>query len=540
MTLDSFREIWLVKFAFNQTPGHSPAPSFVEAVEYRTGRCLELIPGDAPPYSLDADILFVTYDAPVALGCHLALGWPLPAHVLDLHAEFRCLRSGLETPGDFGVADALAHFGVEGNGTTALAKLLSAMLPEVSLGHALLRGRYTAAIARMEATGVPLDMESFARLRDGWERIQDTLIQRVDQQFRVYHGRKFNPRLLAAWVNKNGIPWPRLAPGRLDLRLKTFKDMAVAYPEVRPLKELRTSMSLLRSFQLAVGPDGRNRCPLRPFASKTGRNQPSTSSFIFGPASWLRGLIRPAKGMALAYVDFEQQEFGIAAALSGDPAMMEAYRSGDPYLTFAKQAGAIPADASKQSHRQVRDRFKQCALGVQYGMGAKSLAARLGIGLRDAQRLLRLHRQAYPTYWDWSNRVVQQARHDHKLTACYGWTLNVAADMSPRSLRNFPLQANGAEILRLACIVLTEAGVRICAPVHDALLIEARADDIAQAVTTCQQGMRRASELVLLGFPLRTEAKVVRYPDRYWDPRGQATWDLVFGLLDRESLARCA
>src|SRR4051812_27815375 len=102
--------------------------------------------------------------------------------------------------------------------------------------------------------------------------------------------------------------------------------------------ELRATLALMRPTDLPVGGDGRNRCPLRPFAAKTGRNAPSTSQFIFGPARWLRGLIKPAEGTALAYVDYEQQEFGIAAALSCDAAMQEAYRSGDPYLAFAKQA----------------------------------------------------------------------------------------------------------------------------------------------------------------------------------------------------------
>jgi hypothetical protein len=58
--------------------------------------------------------------------------------------------------------------------------------------------------------------------------------------------------------------------------------------------------------------------------------------FIFGPSVWLRGLIKPPPGYGIAYIDWAQQEFGIAAALSGDPLMMDAYRSGDPYLAFAK------------------------------------------------------------------------------------------------------------------------------------------------------------------------------------------------------------
>ena len=52
--------------------------------------------------------------------------------------------------------------------------------------------------------------------------------------------------------------------------------------------------------------------------------------------------------------------------------MMQAYRSGDPYLAFAKQAGAVPSSATKVSHKAVRDQFKACVLAVQYGMSAKS------------------------------------------------------------------------------------------------------------------------------------------------------------------------
>ncbi len=94
---------------------------------------------------------------------------------------------------------------------------------------------------------------------------------------------------------------------------------------------------------------------------------PSNSKFIFGPPTWLRGLIKPEPGMVVTYVDWSQQEFGIAASLSGDRAMMDAYRSGDPYLAFGKQAGRIPTDGTKQTHGAERDLFKACVLGVQYG-----------------------------------------------------------------------------------------------------------------------------------------------------------------------------
>ena len=59
-------------------------------------------------------------------------------------------------------------------------------------------------------------------------------------------------------------------------------------------------MAELRLNDLAVGGDGRNRCLLSAFRSRTGRNQPSNSKFIFGPAVWLRSLIRPEAGYGLA------------------------------------------------------------------------------------------------------------------------------------------------------------------------------------------------------------------------------------------------
>jgi DNA polymerase I-like protein with 3'-5' exonuclease and polymerase domains len=288
----------------------------------------------------------------------------------------------------------------------------------------------------------------------------------------------------------------------------------------------------MRGNTIPVGHDGRNRCSLRPFASKTGRNQPRSSEFIFGTAAWLRALIKPAENTAVAYLDYEQQEFGIAAALSGDANMQHAYRSGDPYLAFAKQAGALPADATKVSHREIRERFKHAALAVQYGMAPKSLAKRLRTSLEKAAELLRLHHQTYPTYWLWSGAVVKSACAHGKLQAALGWTLNVADKPNKRSLRNFLLQANGAEILRLVCIALTESGIRVCGPVHDAILVEAGSQNTQEVIAACKDVMKQASSVVLGGFALRTDANIIQFPKRYMDQRGRAMWEKVFNLLD--------
>jgi DNA polymerase-1 len=276
---------------------------------------------------------------------------------------------------------------------------------------------------------------------------------------------------------------------------------------------------------------------LSPFRAKTGRNQPSNSRFIFGPSTWLRGLIKPEPGRAVAYVDWSQQEFGIAASLSGDAAMMDAYQSGDPYLAFGKQAGRVPPDGTKGTHGSERELFKACVLGVQYGMEAESLARRISKPSAYGRELLRLHRETYPAFWRWSDGAESHAMLLGRLHTVFGWTVRIGPDANPRSLRNFPCQANGAEMLRLACSLATERGVSVVAPVHDALMVEGSADAIDDVVARTQEAMAEASEVVLSGFRLRSDVKIVRWPDRYMDGRGREFWGRLIGLLPAESEA---
>ena len=105
-------------------------------------------------------------------------------------------------------------------------------------------------------------------------------------------------------------------------------------------------------------------------------------------------MIQPPPGYGIAYIDWLAQEIGIAAALSGDEQMAADYYS-DPYLGFAKRAGAVPQDATKASHEIERDRYKAVVLGVNYGMGEQTLAARIGCLPFEARELLRQH-HAWP------------------------------------------------------------------------------------------------------------------------------------------------
>jgi DNA polymerase-1 len=114
--LACYREVWCADFEFRAPAGHRPEPLCVCARELRSGRTVRHWLTDglpaAPPYPTDPGALFVAYYASAELGCHLALGWPLPARVLDLFAEFRTLSNGRPPAHGSGLLGALAFFGL--------------------------------------------------------------------------------------------------------------------------------------------------------------------------------------------------------------------------------------------------------------------------------------------------------------------------------------------------------------------------------------------------------------------------------------------
>jgi len=569
-----FSEVVFADFEFRAPSGERPDPICLVARELNSNRKFrvwqdELKAMTCPPYSTGADKLFVSYFASAELGCYLSLGWSMPKNVLDLFAEFRVFTNGTSPIRGNGLLGALAHFELSTiesaekdemrklalrggpwslqekeallayceSDVAPLPELLKRMLPTLDIQRALLRGEYMKAVAQMEFNGIPIDSKALGALRTNWELIREKLIEEIDKDYGVYEGATFRTQKFADWLRTRGIPWPTLDSGALDLKQDTFKDMAKIYPELSPLKELRSAMGQLRLNDLAVGSDGRNRCLISPFQAKTGRNLPSSSRYIFGPSVWIRRLIKPEPEHAIAYIDWSQQEFGIAAVLSKDPKMIEAYQSGDPYWTFACQAGAVPPGAAERDYQHIRDQFKQCALAVQYGMGPASLANRINQPVSRAKELLRLHRESYKEFWRWSDGVVDYAILKHRLHTVFGWQIQANGIPNHRSLRNFPMQANGAEMLRLACCFALNRDVKVCGPIHDAILIEARIDELDEKTETAEKAMADASAAVLSGFQLRTDVKKVIYPEQYHDPRGERMWEAVWGVLKMPHIA---
>ncbi len=395
-----FREVCCIDFEYREVGSNPPEVHcmvFREALSGRLSRYWLSGHQSSPcPIPLGSDCLYVAYYATAELKCHLSLGWGLPTNVMDLYVEFRCLKNGLPLPAGKGLLGALTYFGLTGIAFTdkeamrdlairglpfsnsevqalidycqsdvdALVALLPFIVDNLNIQQSLLRGRYMKAVAMMEHYGIPIDVKILDLLQKNWTSLKELLIQQVDQQYGVFEGSAFKSDLFTNYLEREKISWPRLPSGKLDLKDETFRQRSKTYPKISPLRELRHALDRLRLHQIEVGDDGRSRVNLSPYRSRTGRNQPSTTKYIFGNAKWLRGLIRPIDGWALAYIDWKQQEFGIAAALSGDLAMQKGYFSGDPYLEFSKQAGLVPENATKQTHPDQRRLCKAAVLAV--------------------------------------------------------------------------------------------------------------------------------------------------------------------------------
>lgn len=514
-----------------------------------------------PIYPIDKKSLFIAYYSSAELGCHKTLNFKNPLYILDLFTEFRCLTNGKKEFTKRSLLNVCDYFGIKHSDYTykesmrerilqgppfsekekqeildycqqdvdLTSILFQKMKPLIDLNHALLRGRYMASVASMEYYGIPIDTEKLKKVKNCWEIILEELIYRVDQYYNVFEGTTFKLDRFKNYIEKNQLSWEYTLTGLPKTDVNFMRQQAKIYPQLKPLQELRHTLGQLRLKDLQIGDDGRNRCLLSPFRSKTGRNQPSTSKFIFGPSTWIRFFIKPEPKTAIAYIDYSQQEIAIAGVLSGDTNLITDYKTGDPYLSFAKKAGAIPPEGTKETHGEIREIYKRCMLALNYGMSTETFAKNVKISLAEANYIVKWHKRRYRKYWEWNKQFIDFGMLTGLIKTNFNWYFHTKG-AKYRTLQNWPMQAYGAEILRLAIILCVENGIKVIGPVHDAILIEAPINDTDKFVKKTQEIMEYASECVL-DFKINTDVKIFRYPENFSDPRGQIMWSSIWDII---------
>ena len=334
------------------------------------------------------------------------------------------------------------------------------------------------------------------------------------------------------WLARTGIKqWPRLESGRLDIDGDAFRLM-YHEPGIEALHALRDSLNVVMKARLPIGRDGRNRPSLFPFCTATGRNAHSKS--LFNAHACMRSFMVFPPDTVGVYLDWRTQEVGIAAALSGDQQLIDAYRGGDVYHALAVACGFTDDPDPqhwKKNNTEMRNRMKRLQLAINYGMGVPSLAKGLNSHPLIASNIIEKHRRIYPRFWKWRDEMVNAAMLDREMRSVFGWPLRISTSPNKRTLYNFPMQSNGAEMLRLAAWRMCEAGIIPCMLIHDGLLIEAR--DMEQ-VECAKDIMRAAGRDVCDGLEIGVDTdQELHNGARYRDKRPVAKkmWETMMRTL---------
>ena len=580
MLYDQFKKIIFLDFEFRVPKGddiqnvHCMAAMERYSGEIWTLDADELAACKENPLPTGDDVCYVAFAAAAELQCFLKLGWEMPKNVIDLRYEWLRWQNGNmalpKSPKGIHYSSliwALHTFKITTSTSSAHKEAMRRVcidnerLPEESkqavldycledvrpmieladklllkagpLEQVLFRGRYAAVEAAIASRGMPIDTETYNHIIGQRKEVVEQLVADSPYDF-FYATGQVAQKPLAAYLIQNDMEWRKTENGSLKTDVDTFQDAAERYPQLQIAFELVKLFTVLQDMaNLPIGHDGRCRYFQNPFGSLSSRHYATQNPFSM--KKWVRYLIQPKEGKAFITADWSSQEVGIGAYLSNDPNMKEVFQQaivgGDVYMKFAELAGIVPAGAKRADHELLRSRAKTTFLAANYGAGAETIANRLGTSKTEASRLLNKYREVFSTYLEWTQKICDHAFQLGELETLLGWKRQITKDPSrhnelpnARSVINFPVQGNGAEVMRVAAIIAHDNGLKLIGTVHDSLIIEsdiATAESDAARLVECMDQATQA----LLSMPSAVDVSTAIHPDRYRDKDGAADWE---------------
>jgi DNA polymerase-1 len=225
----------------------------------------------------------------------------------------------------------------------------------------------------------------------------------------------------------------------------------------------------------------------------------------------IRSAFVPGEGYeSLLSCDYSQVELRIMADLSGDEALIEAFRSGTDFHKYvASLVYDLPvADISSDQ----RSHVKAMSYGLAYGLSTYGLAHQLKISPAAADVLKEKYFATFGKVHDYLESLVQTAKRKGYTETIFGRRRyfpalksanRVARDAAERGALNAPIQGSAADIMKLAMIraerLLREAGVasRIILQIHDELVIEVAPGEAEQVSDIVRDSMEHAVNLAV-------------------------------------------
>ena len=380
-------------------------------------------------------------------------------------------------------------------------------------------------LAEMEERGIGVDR---AYLEELGESIRDQLAT-LERKVHEAAGEPFNVNstkdLREVLYNKLQLPVLKKTPhGVPSTDHSVLEKLAVYHPMLEHLLKYR-ELEKLRSTYVdgylpLITPEERIHTRFNQMAATTGRLSSDTPNLQNIPVRsetgrTIRRAFVPTPGWTFVVADYSQIELRVLAHTSGDPFLLDAFRSDtDIHLaTAARVFGLEPSQVTPEMRR----RAKMINFGLLYGMEAFGLADRLGISKEEARQHIDAYFAQFPKVRQFMADVVTTARNTGYTTTLFGrrrYLPELKSDnfrvrqMGERMALNAPVQGSAADIIKRAMIALHAALVSarletaMVLQVHDELVLESPPGEIEEAGRLIVLVMEN---VVRLDIPLRVD-----------------------------------
>jgi DNA polymerase-1 len=373
---------------------------------------------------------------------------------------------------------------------------------------------------RMEQAGVRIDK---AMLGDFSGHLS-TEMERAAERVYELAGRRFNinsPKQLGEVLFKDlALPAP---PSRGKTRaVSTAQDvldkLAEEHEVVRRVLEFR-QLSKLKSTYVDALPqladaDSRVHTTFQAAATATGRLSSINPNLQNIPTRTelgrqIRAAFTAAPGTQLLSADYSQIELRLLAHFSGDPLLVDAYRTGkDIHTLTASEVFGVPAETMD---KETRNRAKAVNFGIVYGISAFGLAAQLGIPQSEARTYIDKYFARYQGVKAFIEKTLEETRARGFARTHFGRTRPIPdfesrnpnqRGFAERTAINTPLQGTAADLIKLAMISIDrkqaerKLRARMILQVHDELLFEVPFDEteaVAEMVRAEMEGVVQLS-----------------------------------------------
>ncbi|MEE3878897.1 DNA polymerase I [Vibrio natriegens] len=383
-------------------------------------------------------------------------------------------------------------------------------------------------LSRIERTGVLIDdmklgaqsVEIAARL----EELEKKAYEIAEQEFNMNSPKQ----LQAILFEKMGLPVVKKTPsGTPSTNEEVLQELALDYPLPKLILEYRGLAKLKSTYtdklpKMINPTTGRVHTSYHQAVTATGRLSSTDPNLQNIPIRNEEGRrIRQAfvapTGYKILAVDYSQIELRIMAHLSGDQALLDAFRDGkDIHAATAAEIMGVGID---QVSSEQRRRAKAVNFGLIYGMSAFGLAKQLGIPRGEAQTYMDKYFERYPGVMQYMEDTRSAAADQGYVETIFGRRLHLPEIKSRNGMRrkaaeraaiNAPMQGTAADIIKKAMLLVDQwiqaegdGRVKLLMQVHDELVFEVEESSLSEIESKVQKLMESAAELKV---PLVAEA----------------------------------